>query len=183
MRKNLSEPKERESAKMGRPRNIEEDYAPMAGNTELTLVTGSAESPVTFTFSSPHHHFAIGLNRLMMLLPDLIERISPEEGEVYAGEQNVRQTAVSTTATDSDYLILCDCSAGGVIVSLVSATKAGKTLVIVKVDSTANAVTVSPFGNDTIEGEPSKTLASQYDKAILTANGVSAWIDEGTGEV
>jgi adenine/guanine phosphoribosyltransferase-like PRPP-binding protein len=67
-----------------------------------------------------------------MLLPDLIERISPAEGEVYAGEQNVRQTAVSTTATDSDYLILCDCSAGGIIVSLVSATKAGKTLVIVR---------------------------------------------------
>jgi hypothetical protein len=51
------------------------------------------------------------------------------------------------------------------------------------VDSTANAVTVTPFGNDTIEGGPSKTLASQYDKAILTANGVSAWIDEGTGEI
>jgi hypothetical protein len=112
--------------------NPDEAYPPQAGNTELTLVIGPTEHPVTFTFSSPHHHFAIGMNRIMMLLPDLIERISPAEGEVYAGEQNVRQTAVSTTATDSDYLILCDCSAGGIIVSLVSATKAGKTLVIVR---------------------------------------------------
>lgn len=80
-------------------------------------------------------------------------------------------------------LILCDCSAGSIIVSLVSATKAGKTLVIVKVDSTANTVTVTPFGNDMIEGDPSKTLAAQYDKAILTANGVSVWLDEGTSEI
>jgi len=161
----------------------EENYPPRAGNTVLTLVTGSADHPVTFTYSSPHHHFHIGLNKVMMILRDLIERISPAEAGVYAEEQNVRQTAVSTAATDSDYLILCDCSAGGIIVTLVSATKAGKTLVIVKVDSSANAVTVTPFGNDTIEGAASKTLSAQYDKAILTANGISTWLDEGTGEI
>ena len=154
-----------------------EEHAPQS----LTLTTGTALAPRNFVFSAPSRRFASELNRLMMVLPDLLERISPEEAEVYAGEQNVRQTAVSTTATESDYLILCDCSAGGIIVSLFSATKSGRTLVIVKVDSTANAVT--PFGNDTIEGDPSKTLASQYDKAILTANGVSTWLDEGTGEI
>lgn len=166
-----------------RSRDKEDEYPPQSGNTELSLVVGSPANPRTFTFSSPHRHFSPELNRVMLVLPELISRVSPEEAEVYAPEQNVRQVAVNTTATESDYLILCDCSAGGIIVSLVSATKAGKTLVIVKVDSTANAVTVTPFGNDTIEGNPSKTLSTKYDKAILTADGVSTWIDEGTSEI
>lgn len=156
-----------------------EEHVPQS----LTLTTGTAEAPRSFVFSAPSHRFASELNRLMVVLPDLINRLGLEEAGVYAAEQNVRQTAVSTAATESDYLMLCDCSAGGIIVSLVSATKAGKTLVIVKVDSTANAVTVTPFGNDKIEGLSSKTLASQYDKAILTADGVSTWLDEGTSEI
>jgi hypothetical protein len=123
------------------------------------------------------------LNRVMMVLPDLIDRISPEEAEVYAAEQNVVRKAANYTATMSDYLILCDASAGAFVVSLPSATHVGKTLVIVKVDSTANAVTVTPFGNDTIEGASSKTLSAQYDKIIVTADGVSTWLDEGTGEI
>ena len=161
----------------------EEEYPPRAGNTELTIVSGPPTNPRTFTFSSPHHHFTRGLNGVMLVLPELLERIAPEEAGVYAPGQNVRQTAVNTVATESDYLILCDCSAGGIAVSLFSATKAGRTLVIVKVDSSGNAVTVTPFGNDTIESAASKTLTAQYDKVILTANGVSTWIDEGTGEI
>jgi hypothetical protein len=135
------------------------------------------------TFSSPQKHFFQGLNAAIMSVPEILNRLAPEEPEVYAGEQNIRQTAVSTTATESDYMILCDTSAGGLVVSLFSATKAGRTLVIVKVSNDGNAVTVTAFGNDTIEGATAKSLTSQYQKAILTADGVSTWIDEGMNEV
>jgi hypothetical protein len=119
----------------------------------------------------------------MALLPELLGRLQEEEAEVYGEGQTVRFTAVSTSVTETDDVILCDCSAGAIVVSLFSATKAGGTLIIVKVDSTANAVTVSAYGNDLIEGSASKTLSSQYDKAILLANGVSEWLDLGTSTV
>lgn len=160
----------------------EDEYPPQAGNTSLTIVTGPPSNPRTFTFSSPHRHFSPELNRVMMNLPELLERISPEESEVYQAEQNVVRKAANYTATLSDYLVLCDASAGGFVVSLPTATAMGKTLVIVKTDSTGNAITLTPFGNDTIQGSTSLSLSAQWAKAILTADGVTTWIDEGTGE-
>jgi hypothetical protein len=59
----------------------------------------------------------------------------------------------------------------------------GKTLVIVKTDATGNGIQIDPFGNDSIQGSASVSLANQWDKAILTADGVATWIDEGLGEV
>ena len=159
-----------------------EEFPPRAGNASLTLVMGPAEHPVTFTFSSPHGHFAVGLNRIISLLPELEDRLSAAGAEPFAAEQSVRSTAVSTVATESDYLILADASSGAITVSLFSATKAGRTLVVCKVDNSANAVTVSCFGADTMEGSASKTLSSRYDKCVLTADGISTWIDEATGD-
>jgi hypothetical protein len=159
-------------------RDIVNEYPPRASNTELTLTIGSVTNPRTFTYSSPHQHFARGLNSVMMVLPDLINRISPETPEVYASQQNVVHKVANYTATPSDYLILCDTSAGAFAVSLPSAINVGLTLVIVKTDSSGNAVTIAPFGNDTIQGAASKSLSAQYDKIILTADGVSNWIVE-----
>lgn len=119
----------------------------------------------------------------MMQLPELIERISPEEPEVYAAEQNVRRAVGNTVATDSDYMILCDTSAGGFTVSLFSATKMGRTLVVCKTSSDGNAVSVVPFGNDTIQGSESKSLTTQYDKIVITADGVSMWIVESENQI
>jgi hypothetical protein len=119
----------------------------------------------------------------MLLLPELISRISPEEAEAYGEGLNVRQVAAKTTATESDGVILCDCSAGAIVVTLFSATKSGRELIIIKTDATSNAVTISCFGADDIEGSPSKTLSAQNEKAILLANGVSSWYDLGTSQV
>jgi hypothetical protein len=125
----------------------------------------------------------VGLNNILLVLPELLSRIVPEE-ELYGGEAlNVRQVAANTTATESDGVILCDCSAGGIVVSLFSATKSGRTLIIIKTDTSDNAVTISAFGNDLVEGSASKSLSAQYQKAILLANGISSWYDLGSGQV
>jgi len=64
-----------------------------------------------------------------------------------------------------------------------SATLQGKALILIKETSDANTVTITPFGNDTIEASTSKTLSTQWQKAILKADGVANWLDLGTGLV
>lgn len=171
------------ASKRGRPRNVEEDYAPQAGNEALVLTCGPMAYPVTFNYSSPHHHFHSGLNRILMVLPELLSRLVPPGELPYEAEGNVRNVVANATATVSDYMILCDASAGAFDVSLPTATAMGKTLIIVKVDSSVNAVTVVPFGNDRIQGAASLSLSAQWAKAILSADGVSGWLDQGTGMI
>jgi hypothetical protein len=161
-----------------RPRNIEEEYPPRAGNTQLTIEVGKPPYQTTFTFSSPHHAFMRQLNNVLMVTPELIARISPETPEVYAGTQNITRKASNYTATPSDYMILCDASAGAFTISLPSAINGGLTLIICKVDSSGNSVQLAPFGNDTLQGQASKSLDTQWQKIILTADGVSCWVVE-----
>jgi hypothetical protein len=164
-------------------RNIEEEWPPQSGNTSLTLTMGPTDHPTNFVFSSPHHRYAERLQQLMMLLPELESRICPES-ELYGGEGlNVRSVAADTTATESDGVILCNCSAGPITVSLFSATREGRTLIIAKTDATANAVTVEPFGADHIELGTSLTLSTQFRKAILVSDGVYTWLNIGTNTV
>jgi hypothetical protein len=80
-------------------------------------------------------------------------------------------------------ILICDCSAGAIIVSLLSATNAGKIFYIVKADDSANPVTVTRFGADDIEGSASVVLSNKYDKVILIANGTSSWLNLGKGAV
>jgi hypothetical protein len=161
-------------------RNIEEEWPPQSGNTSIDLILGPERGTREFTFSSPHRHFSPRLNEMMLVLPELLSRLAPEGEEPYDEGLNVRQVATNTQCTESDSVILADCSAGAVVITLFSATKSGRTLIVVKMDSTANSVSVVPFGNDTIEGGTSKTLGSQYGKLILLADGVSTWLDIGS---
>jgi hypothetical protein len=118
-----------------------------------------------------------------LILPELIQRISPETPEAFAGTQNIVRKAANYTATTSDYLILCDASAGGFTVSLPAAINGGLTLVIVKTDASANAIQIAPWGNDSIEGAPSKTLSAQWNKIVITSDGVVTWVLEAEENV
>jgi hypothetical protein len=48
-------------------------------------------------------------------------------------------------------------------------------LFIGKSDATANVVTISRAGADTIMGQTTVTLETQYDTVYLVADGVSTW--------
>jgi len=79
------------------------------------------------------------------------------------------------TAQTSDEIILVDASGGAVTITLPAASNEGQVLLIKKIDNSANAVTVVPGGGDTIEGAANISLASQWDGAILTADGANDW--------
>jgi hypothetical protein len=50
------------------------------------------------------------------------------------------------------------------------ATNSSRDYQYIKIDASANAVTIYPAGTDTIEGATSLTLAAQYDWVILYPN-------------
>lgn len=82
---------------------------------------------------------------------------------------------VVTTTDGDDVLILVDATAGAVTITLYAvAGNAGKRVTVMKVDSSANTVTIDGNGSETINGATTLTLANQYELAALETNG-SAW--------
>ena len=81
------------------------------------------------------------------------------------------------TATSADHAIACDASGGAFTVTLPGAASvgAGFMLVIKKVDSSANAVTVDGSGAETIDGALTYSLASQWKYVALMSNG-AGWL-------
>jgi microcystin-dependent protein len=77
---------------------------------------------------------------------------------------------------DLGKLINVDATGGAVTISLPSASDAGDgaLLAVRKTDSSANAVTISPSGVDTINGSASHALSQQYARAYIVSNG-SIW--------
>ncbi len=155
--------------------------------TSLTLKVGTAEAPIELDFSTPSRIFDTELTKLMLELPILFEKLQPAS-EVSGGPIGPLQGNVATitndySAANADFMILCNASANPFTVTLPPAGAAGLILVIVKVDSSGNAVAVVPWGTDTIEGSASLSLASQYDKETLICNGSGIWIRSGKGQV
>lgn len=81
----------------------------------------------------------------------------------------------SYVATVSDYTIRCNASSGVLTVSLPDATLyVGKLYVIKKIDSSANFVVIDPFGTQTIDGNLTVSITTQYQSLTLQSNG-STW--------
>lgn len=88
---------------------------------------------------------------------------------------NATSVTSAYTANYSDSLILVDCTDGAVTVTLQPALEVNKKrITIKKVDASANAVTVTPGGTETIDGVASKSLAAQWNYIELMAFG-GAW--------
>jgi len=153
------------------------------GTTELEIAVGAVERPRTFKLRSPHRTFNAQTNSVMLILPELLSRILPEEEEAYLGLKTITRKSAAYTCTISDDIVICDASAASFNVSLPSATALGKSLIIVKGDDSANPISILPFGNDLIEGAASLSLSAQYDKAIFCSDGISTWLNLGKGEV
>lgn len=72
-------------------------------------------------------------------------------------------------------LYLVNATGGAITMNLPAAATAGKgfTVLIKKTDSAANAVTIARAGSDTIDGQTSFTILSQYDTFILVSDGTN----------
>ena len=79
------------------------------------------------------------------------------------------------TATAGDYTILCDATGAAFAVTLPSAIpNKHKIYVIKKIDVSVNAITVTAFGDEEIEGSATQALSSQFSTITIHSDG-SDW--------
>ena len=92
-------------------------------------------------------------------------------------DPRVRTVTAAYTADSTDQTILCDATGAAFALTLpATATNKGKILVVKRINSGANAVTVTADGSDTIEGSGTSALAAQYDSLTLQSDGAGLWI-------
>ena len=81
--------------------------------------------------------------------------------------------AVSTNVILSNDINLCTAGAGGITVTLPSASVTGKIVHVKKVDSAAGTVTVQRADGATIDGSPSVLLYHQYESLSVASYGTN----------
>lgn len=94
---------------------------------------------------------------------------------------SVRHTILTKTTTytavGSDAVLRADATGGAFTITLPAVSAAsGQRIQIKKIDSSANAVTISRAGADTIEGATTISLATQWTFATLINDGTSVWL-------
>lgn len=88
----------------------------------------------------------------------------------------IKTTTVSYTMESNKFHARADATGGARTITLPTAsTCPGRQILITKVDSSGNAVTVTCAGSDTIQGSASVSLAAQWNKALLISNGNNGW--------
>ena len=85
-------------------------------------------------------------------------------------------TSGSATIGSSNAFFPCDATSGAIVVSLptVATAGAGFRVAFKKIDSSANAVTLTANGSEKIDGSTTFVLGTQYNWAILVCDG-TAW--------
>jgi hypothetical protein len=137
-----------------------------------------------FSFDDPNSNVTaqegtIGVN----LNPDAIGLWFKQSGNTNIGWQKSQfyttQTVTTTYAISAigvDHTILCDATSAAFTVSLpATPTPTGRQYQIKKIDSTANAVTLSGNGN-TIDDLASFTLQTQYEAVTVQWDGTEWWV-------
>jgi len=97
----------------------------------------------------------------------------------FAAAVNFPVTTVNgnTTLGNSHFLVLVNASGGAVTITLPSAsTNTGRMYVIMKIDNSANTVTIQASGSDNINGGTSLTISSQWGKYTLMSAGGTQWV-------
>lgn len=90
---------------------------------------------------------------------------------------STRTVSTNTALISSDYLVLVDASSAGITISLPPvASKAGSQVVVKKIDSSVNTVTVDGDGSDTLDGAATQSLTNQYDSITVASDGTQWWI-------
>lgn len=117
---------------------------------------------------------------------DLTNIFGGGTGDYYhlTASQNFSLTALNTvssliTLNSTNGYVLCNANAGAFTVNLPTAS-ARKRLHIKKIDSSANAITITRNGADTIEGAATYALNTQYKSVTLYSNGTSTWYIEAS---
>lgn len=83
------------------------------------------------------------------------------------------------TATESDFVILCDASGGAFDVTLPAAATSSGYIYVIKNVGASGTVTINGNASETIDGAGTVALAAQYDFRMIICDG-TAWHVIGT---
>lgn len=93
-----------------------------------------------------------------------------------------RTVAVSGALLVSDQVIYANAAGGPITLTLPDpAAFQFNTLIVQKTDATANAVTISPFAAETINGATSFSIPDQYDSGSFYSDGTNWSVFPGVG--
>lgn len=85
----------------------------------------------------------------------------------------VSKTA-SYSATTADTVILCDATSAAITITLYAASgNSGRSITVKKTDSSTNSVTIDGNASETIDGDLTKVISSQYSSYTMVCNGTS----------
>jgi len=92
------------------------------------------------------------------------------------GVTSDKSASFTVQTTEFGQIYLCNATSAAIIATLPSAATAGNGFKVAfkKTDSSANAVTLTPNGADTIDGAATYALSSQYSSVVVVSNG-SVW--------
>ena len=80
-------------------------------------------------------------------------------------------------ATVDNLVILVDATAGNVNITIPTArNNNGKLFVVKKIDSTANTVTITPYGTQLIDGSSTVVISVQYTAVMIVSDNFNWWI-------
>lgn len=101
--------------------------------------------------------------------------VSPRSSSFLASGP-ITTITTSTTLTGTNYTVLVDATSAAVVVTLPLCAGANKRIYnIKKVDSSVNAVTITPGGSDTIDGDSSVVIYAQYNSYTIHCAGGTVW--------
>lgn len=149
---------------MRNPRAGAERYDPNDEN--LTTGTGREEGGVNSGASIVHGNLA-GLSS-----DDHTQYLAS-----YRHRGKVSSKSVTYLATVTDFVILMDASGGARVVDLPAASTANEVMLVVKkIDSSGNTVTIDGNSGETIDGATTLVLSAQWSTAIIICNGTSWFV-------
>jgi len=101
------------------------------------------------------------------------------------GVTSAKSASFTVQTTEFGQIYLCNATSAAIIATLPSAATAGNGFKVAfkKTDSSANAVTLTPNGADTIDGAATYALTTQYSSVVVVSNG-SVWsVISGGGDM
>ena len=89
----------------------------------------------------------------------------------------VNKTANYTLVVGTDYRITADATAGNIVITLPQwASTSGSIFSVIKIDATANTVTLTPISG-LINGATTKVISAQYTNIVSQSNGTNYFIE------
>ncbi len=96
--------------------------------------------------------------------------------------QAITTPVAAYTVAENIHYVRADATAGAYSVTIPAALgRDGREIIVTKVDSGGNVVTIARSGSDTFNGSTSLSLTAQWDSVTLISNGNNAWDVTGVG--